>query len=128
MSLFVPEKQTLQDGVHKSLRINRHRDGDSEGIPDVLLLGSENIQDNAIDTVVGPVVGENADGLFLLAEAVDPSLALLVAGGVPCEVVVDDRIEGVLEVDTLGEAVGCDEKGLLCFGELLDAYLSLLGR
>ena len=44
-----------------------------------------------------------------LAEAVDTTFALFVAGGVPREVVVDDGLEGVLEVDALGQAVGRDE-------------------
>ncbi len=32
-------------------------------------------------------------------KTVDPALALLVLGGVPAEVVVDDGVETVLEVD-----------------------------
>ena len=44
-----------------------------------------------------------------LAEAVDPALALLVAGRVPGQVVVDDGVEVLLEVDALGQAVGGDQ-------------------
>jgi hypothetical protein len=48
-----------------------------------------------------------------LAVAVDAALALLVAGGVPREVVVDDGVEVLLEVDAFGEAVGGDEHAAL---------------
>ena len=68
-----------------------------------------------------------------LAEAVDAAFALLVPGGVPGEVVVDDGVEVVLEVDALGQAVGGDQDAagavflLGCLGEPLDA-VEPLGR
>ena len=42
----------------------------------------------------------------LLAKAVHAAFALLVAGGVPGQVVVDDGGEQVLQVDALRQAVG----------------------
>src|SRR5690606_7327331 len=63
----------------------------------------------------------------LLPEAIDASLALLVARGIPREIVVNDRVEVVLEVHTLGEAVGGDEDALPCIAQQLDFLLALVG-
>ena len=65
---------------------------------------------------------------FGLAVAVDPALALLVAGGVPGEVVVEDGVEVLLEVDPLGEAVRRHEHPLLVSPELLHPRFALGGR
>ena len=62
-----------------------------------------------------------------MAEAIDSALTLLVAGGIPSEVVVNDGGEDVLEVDAFGEAVGGDENGLLGFTEEVDPLLTFVG-
>ena len=78
------------------------------------------------------VEGDGATTSALLAEAVDAALALLVAGRVPGQVVVDDGVEVVLQVDALGQAVGGDQDpagGRVVasdLGELLDAVDALL--
>jgi len=58
-----------------------------------------------------------------LAEAVDAALPLVVAGGVPRKVVVDDGVEVGLEVDALAQAVGADEHPLGMLGQVLDPVL-----
>ena len=62
--------------------------------------------------VVRAVERDDLDLGAALAVAVDAALALLVAGRVPREVVVDDRVEAVLEVDALGQAIGRHEHAL----------------
>ena len=64
-------------------------------------------------------MAQGAGMLFLF------TLALLVAGRVPGQVVVDDGVEVVLEVDSLGEAVGRDEDTLLGLAEREHALLAL---
>jgi hypothetical protein len=97
------------------------------------VLADEDFEDLAVDAVVAAVDGDDADVFRPLAEAVDAAFALLVPGGVPGEVVVDDGVEVVLEVDALGQAVGGDQDaaGAVflpgCLGELLDA-VDPLGR
>src|SRR5690606_12268917 len=84
-------------------------DADAEVLADALVLAEQDVEDDAVDAVVLPVDHEGPDDVARLAEAVDAAFALLVPGGVPRQVVVDDRLEVLLEVDALGEAVGGDE-------------------
>ena len=66
--------------------------------------------------------------LARLAEAVDTTLALLVARRVPREIVVNDGVELLLQVDAFRQAVGGDENpGALGRAELRHALLALLG-
>ena len=76
---------------------------------DRLVLAEQHVEHDAVDPVVRAVEGDGAHGVGALAEAVDAALALLVAGRVPGQVVVDDGVEAVLEVDALGQAVGGDQ-------------------
>ena len=63
----------------------------------------------------------------LLAEPVDAAFALFVAGGVPRQVVVDDRGEAVLQVDALRQAVGGDQQPRpVVGGEGVDAGFAFL--
>jgi hypothetical protein len=70
------------------------------------VFADQDVEDHAVDLVVYPVVGEDADRVFGLAVALDTALALFVAGGVPGEVVVEDGVEVLLEVYSLGEGSG----------------------
>jgi hypothetical protein len=92
---------------------------------DGAVLAEEDLEDDAVDGVVLAVEGDGADCGARLAVTIDAALALLVAGGVPGEVVVEDGVEGVLEVDALGEAVGADEDAAIGLGEASDAIFSL---
>ena len=62
-----------------------------------------------------------------MAKAVDAAFALLVFGGVPEEVVVDDGIVVALEVDAFREAVCCDEDVFWVLGEFVDGGLAGIG-
>ena len=59
-----------------------------------------------VDAIIGAPAGHDPDLRFGLAVAVHAALALLQAGGVPWQVVVDDGVENMfLEVDALAETV-----------------------
>ena len=75
-------------------------------------LAEDDIEHGAVDRAVRREHHDRSDELGRLAEAVDPSLALLVPGRVPRQVVVDDGVEELLEVDAFGQAVGGDEDAL----------------
>jgi len=122
------EQRRLDHRVVDPLGILRKRHHHPEILPDEVGLLEDHLEDETVDRVVLPVEHGAADFLRLLAEAIDTALALLVAGGIPREVVMDDRGEAVLEVDAFGEAVGRDEDRLLGLGQLGDALLPFLGR
>jgi hypothetical protein len=73
------------------------------------MLAQENLQHDAVDGAVRRVERDRANDRALLAEAVDATLALLMAGRIPGEVVMDDGVKTVLEVDALAQAVSSDE-------------------
>ena len=91
------------------------------------VLPEEDVEDDPVDAVVAPEVGQDADGLARLVVAVDAPLALLVAGRVPREVVVNDRVELLLEVDALAQTVGRNEDAFGSFAEGEHALLALGG-
>ena len=83
-------------------------------------LRSRTLEDDLVDLVVGAVEEDGLDLVARLAEAVDAALALLEAVRVPGQVVVDDRVEVLLEVDALGQAVGRDQDAPVVADQLLD--------
>ena len=92
------------------------------------MAADQHVQDDAVDAVVLAVDGDGADVGGALAEPVDAALALFVPGGVPGQVVVDDGLEGVLEVDALGQAVGGDQDVAgVGGGQAADALLAFGG-
>ena len=119
------EERALEQRLGDLLARPRHGDGHAKAALDALVLAAEDIEDHAVDRVVPPVVGDHPHVGPSLPEAVHPSLALLVPRRVPREVVVEHRVEVVLEVDALGEAVRADEDEAAAFrGEGGDARLS----
>ena len=118
----------VHDRFHDLGAVRWDRDGDAEGLADGLVLADQHVEHDAVDQVVRAVVGEHAYDLLRLAVAVHAALALLVAGGVPGQVVVDDGVEVVLEVDALAQAVGGDQDALVGLAQLGDALLALGGR
>ena len=113
---LLPEQRAFEQRLGDLLAGARHGDGDAEVALDALVLADQDIEDHAVDRVVRAVVGDDADLGLLLPEAVDAPFALLVAGGVPGQVVVQDGVEVLLEVDALGQAVGADEHILARLG------------
>ena len=93
------------------------------------MAADEHIEDDAVDLVVGTVVGDRPDGRRDLPESVYPALPLFVSGRVPRQVVVQDGGKPVLQVDAFGEAVGCDQHpGPIMISEVPDARFAFLGR
>ena len=74
------------------------------------MAADEYVEHDAVDVVVVAVVGDRPDGGRGLAESVDAAFSLLMAGGVPGQVVMQNGSESVLQVDTFGEAVGGDQQ------------------
>ena len=123
------EQRALEQRLGDLLAGARHGDRDAEVALDALVLADEHIEDHAVDRVVRAVVGDDAHLALLLAEAVHAAFALLVARGVPGEVVVQHGIEVLLEVDAFGQAVGADQHVLAWLGdERGDARFALGGR
>ncbi len=89
----------------------------------------QDVEYHSVDAVVDAVVGDRADDIGALTESVDAAFALFVSGGVPREVVVHHCCESVLQVHSLGEAVGGDQQpGSVVSGELGDPRLPLFRR
>ena len=108
-----PQEEALEDRFEDGVRVDRDRDGDAQRVADRPMLPQQDREDDPVDLVVETVERDDLDLALRLAVAVDAAFALLVAGRVPGEVVVDDRVEAVLEVDPLGQAVGRDEDAVL---------------
>ncbi len=124
-----PEQRALEQRLGDLLAGTGHRDGDAEVALDALVLADQHIEDHAVDRVVGAVVGDDAHLRLLLPEAVHPAFALLVARGVPGQVVVQHGVEVLLEVDAFRQAVGADEHILTGLGDQRrDARFALGGR
>ena len=105
-----------QHGVHQRTghRAALLRQGDRHAKPgaDGVRLAEDHLQHGAVDGAVRRIHQGGADEGCLLAEAVHPAFALLVPGGVPGQVVVDDGVEQALEVDAFGQAVGRYQQAL----------------
>jgi len=89
------------------------------------VLSDQHLEDDPIDRVVLAVVGEHPHLGPLLAEPIHAALTLLVARGVPRQVVVHHRVEVLLQVDALGETVGADQDVLAVPNKRGNAVLSL---
>ena len=108
-SRLLTEQRALEECLRHLLRRSRHGDRHPEITLDGLVLADEDIEDHTVDRVVGPVVGNDPDLASTLTETVHPSLALLVARRIPRQVVVQHRVEVLLQVDAFRQAVGADQ-------------------
>ena len=108
-ALLVAEQGSLEQGLRDLLAGAGHRHGHPEIALDALVLADQHVEDHPVDRVVGAVVGDDPHLGGLLPEAVHPPFPLLVPGGIPGQVVVQDGIEVFLEIDSLREAVGADQ-------------------
>ena len=103
------EEQGLGDRIDDALRVFGERNVDSGGALDLAHLAQENIEDDAVDGVVGAVEQTRFDFGGHLAETVYPALALLQAVWIPGQIVVQDGSEELLQVDSFAEAVRGNE-------------------
>ena len=126
---LLAEERPLEQRLGNLLARPWHGDADTERALDALVLADQDVEDDAVHRIVAPVVGDDAHLRRLLAEAIHPALALLVARRVPSQVVVKDGVEMLLEVDPLGQAVGADEDEVaLLRHQRRDAPFALNGR
>ena len=73
------------------------------------MLAQQNLENQTVDLVVCAIQGDRSYYVSALTEPVDAALALFVARRVPCQVVMQDRVEALLEIDTLRQAVCGDQ-------------------
>ena len=90
------QQQPFGQGVDDGLPVAGDGNGDAGGLGDGAVLADQDVEHDAVDAVVLAVEGDRADDVAALPEPVDAALALLVAGGVPGEVVVHDGREVLL--------------------------------
>ena len=89
------------------------------------MLLDQDVEHDAVDLVIDPVVGDDAHALARLPVAIDATLTLFVARRVPREVVVHHRIKVFLQIDPLAQTVSADEYALRRAAQLLHALLAL---
>ena len=87
---------------------------------DGAVLANQHLQNQGVDLVVRAVDGQHLHFGADLTVAVHAALALIQAGGVPRQVVVDHGAEVVLQVDALGQAVGGHQHAALGLGQFRD--------
>ncbi len=81
----------------------------------------------AVDRVIRPIEHQRPHHFIGLAKTVDPALTLLVTGRIPDQVVVHHRVEDVLQIDALAEAVGRHEyRHAMCVLLIADQTLHTL--
>ena len=103
------QEQSLEDRFNDVFRIHGHGHRNAQGAANLAMLAKEHVEHDAVDTIIQPVVGDHMDLLAGLAIAIDPAFALLVAGWVPGEIIVEDSIEMLLQVDALAQAVSANQ-------------------
>ncbi len=127
-SALFTEQQALEDRLNHRVGVHGDGNGNAEGRPNGLVFADQHVQDDAVDGIVPAVVGQDAHCFFRLAEAVHPAFALFVTGRIPTEVVVHDRIEVFLEVDSFAETFGADQDAFGRLSKFYDAGLAICRR
>jgi hypothetical protein len=92
------------------------------------VLLDEDIDDAAVDLIVDAEVCHDAHGGLGLSKAIHAAFPLFVAGRIPRQVVVDHRIEVLLEVDALAEAISANQHPPGRQGQGMDAFFALRRR
>ncbi|MNZ26332.1 hypothetical protein D3C78_435200 [compost metagenome] len=128
LHLVTGEQHGLHDRLADAGFVLGHRHRDTQRLADAFRLSQDHLQHCAIHRIVGAIEHQRAHLGGTLAEAVDTTLALFVAGRVPGQVVMHHRIEHVLQVDTLGQAVGGDhDRRLVDIAQGENLLLALTG-
>ena len=104
----------FEEGLDHIFAAAGHGNGDAEVALDLLVLAEQHVEHDAVDLVVDAKVGQHADLVFGLSEAVDATFSLFVPCRIPRQVVVNHRVEQRLQVDAFAETVGADENPLSC--------------
>ena len=102
----------LHQRFNEAIGVARHWNRNACRFPNAVVLSNENVKHDLVDAIVFAVQGDRLNCWTRLAKAIDTTFTLLMSCWVPCEVVVNDRIECVLKIDPFGETVSCDEDTL----------------
>src|SRR4051812_10183264 len=88
-AVLTAQDEAFHQCLYDSVRFVRNGDGDAGRSTDGLVLAEQHVEHDAVDAVVSPVDGYSAHDVARLTESIDAAFALLMAGWVPGEVVVD---------------------------------------
>jgi hypothetical protein len=104
----------------------RKRDSDPGCLSDRLGFAEDDIENRAVDGTVGRVEQYRTNQRCRLAKAIDAAFALLMAGRIPRQVVMNDRVEKSLEIDAFRETIGGHQQPLRSPAHCFDALSALL--
>ena len=93
------QQNRLHNGVHDLVAVGRQGHGHAQLLADLGCLAQDHLEHGAVHGVVFAVEHQRAHRGRRLPETIGAALALLVAGRVPGEIVMDHRIEPALQVD-----------------------------
>jgi hypothetical protein len=79
------------------------------------MFADQDFEDHTVYGIVSPIVSDTTDLGFVLTETVYPALALLVAGRIPSQIIMQYSVEMLLEINALCQAIGADENILTRF-------------
>ena len=123
----VPQQQPFVQRFQQGVTAGGDGNRNSKGLANLVMLANQDIQDHAVDLVIGAVVGDDLDFRFGLTKPVDPSITLFMTGRVPAQVIMDDGIKGVLQVDPFAQAIGADEDAFFDVTQRLDSLFPIGG-
>src|SRR6266566_401230 len=103
---FFALEQSSDDSLHYRFAVHGDWNTDAERFVDFSGFLDEHIKNNAVNYVVGTIEKDRFDFWSRLPIAIYSALALLKPIGIPWQIVVQNRIEVILEVDAFAHAVG----------------------
>ena len=111
--LSILEKRRLNQCLVDRVLLVRYRHDDPQLLMDGFTLFQNDLQNKAVHGVILTINHGAADFFRLLSETIDAPFTLFVSRRIPRKVVVHDRREVLLQIDTFGEAVRCHENPFL---------------
>ena len=121
------EQHGVQQRLGQLALVVGHGDQHAQLFANAFGFAEDDFEHCTVHRVVLPVEHGAAHLAGLLAEAVNPALALFVTRWVPAQVVVHNGREQALKVDAFREAVGSDQDSRLVAFELLYRCLAFSG-
>jgi hypothetical protein len=118
------EQNIFEYGLHELLSSGRDWHGNSKRTAYGFVFSEENPQDDTVDACVFPVIRDHTNLRAWLPIAVNATFTLLVASRIPRQIVVEDRVEVLLQVDAFAEAIGGDKYSARKCAECSDAFFT----
>ena len=103
------------EGIGDGTPFVREGHGHASHLTDLLGLAQDDVEDGTVDRARRREHHDRMDEFGGLAETVDATLPLLMAGRIPRKIVMNHRVEELLEIDPLRQAVGSDQNTLDLF-------------